>query len=399
MRLCDLAAYAAEALEEIWRNRMRSLLTIVGMIVGTASIIAVIGTGRAAQAGIAATLGGFTDAGIFVAVDPQADDPNAARMQYRDSRAIVERNPELIQRVYPFYERSYRVDADGIAYDTFVVSGSGDAAQRLPLLGGRWIDRQDIFAASHVCLISQDLADRFFHSYNVMGREVRVRGSRFRIVGVYARGANVLSATLAGSEYVVVPYTTFAQLAPGPIDLLKFYALPGADPKAAADAVVHTLQRLHGARAQYQILDNRSLIESFDRTLGVVANGLAAVGAISLLVAGIGIMNVMLVAVTERTHEIGLRKSIGASSRDITEQFLLEALFLSAIGGVIGSALGLIVTVASYAAIQRYIGPATVPYATIAVLAIAFSASIGLIFGTYPAIRAGKMEPAAALRA
>lgn len=394
-----LASYAAEALEEIWRNRMRSLLTIVGMIVGTASIIAVIGTSRAAQAGIAATLGGFTDAGIFIAVDPQGDDPNASRMQYRDARAIVERNPELIEKVYPFYERSYRVDANGVAYDTFVVSGSGDAAQRLPLISGRWIEGTDLRAASHLCLISEDLADRFFHSYDVLGRELRVRGLRFRIIGVYARGANVLSATLAGSEYVVVPYTTFAQIAPGPVDLLKFYALPGVDGKAAGDAVIHTLQRLHGTHAQYQILDNRSLIESFDRTLGVVANGLAAVGAISLLVAGIGIMNVMLVAVTERTHEIGLRKSIGASSRDITQQFLLEAFFLSAIGGAIGSTLGLLFTVASYAAIQRYIGPTNVPYASIVLLAIAFSTTIGLVFGTYPALRAGKMEPAAALRA
>jgi putative ABC transport system permease protein len=394
-----LASYAIEALEEIWRNRLRSLLTIAGMIVGTASIIAVIGTGRAAQAGIAATLGGFTDNGIFVAVDPQGDDPNASRMQYRDARAIVERNPELIRRVYPFYERSYRVDANGVALDTFVVSGAGDAAQRLPLLRGRWIDGADVAAASHVCLISQDLADRLFRAYDVIGREVRVRGSRFRIIGVYARGANVLSATLAGSEYVLLPYTTFAQLTPGPVDLLKFYALPGVDVKEATDAVLHTLERLHGTHAQYQILDNRSFIQSFDRTLGVVADGLAAVGAIALLVAGIGIMNVMLVAVTERTHEIGLRKSLGASSRDITQQFLLEALFLSAIGGTIGSILGLALTVASYAVIQRYIGPANVPYAMIAALAVAFSASIGVIFGTYPALRAGKMDPARALRA
>ncbi|MGH7659325.1 MAG: ABC transporter permease [Vulcanimicrobiaceae bacterium] len=394
-----LASYAAEALEEIWRNRMRSLLTIVGMIVGTASIIAVIGTSRAAQAGIAATLGGLTDAGIFVAVDPQGDDPNASRMQFRDARAIVERNPELIKQVYPFYDRSFRLDANGVSYDTIAVSGSGDEAQRQPLSAGRWIDDGDVLAGAHLCLISQDLADRFFHSHDVIGREIRVRGSRFRIIGVYARGANALSSTLAGSEYVVIPYTTFAQLAPGPVDLLKYYPRPGVASQDASSAVLHTLKRLHGTHAQYQVLDNRSLIESFDRTVGVIANGLAAVGAISLLVAGIGIMNVMLVAVTERTHEIGLRKSIGASSRDITQQFLLEALFLSAMGGFIGSVLGLVVTVASYAAIQRYIGPASVPYATIAVLAIAFSGSIGLIFGTYPALRAGKLDPAAALRA
>ncbi|MGH7330646.1 MAG: ABC transporter permease, partial [Polyangiaceae bacterium] len=152
----------------------------------------------AAQAGIAATLGGLTDAGIFVAVDPQGDDPNASRMQFRDARAIVERNPELIKQVYPFYDRSFRLDANGVSYDTIAVSGSGDEAQRQPLSAGRWIDDGDVLAGAHLCLISQDLADRFFHSHDVIGREIRVRGSRFRIIGVYARGANALSSTLAG---------------------------------------------------------------------------------------------------------------------------------------------------------------------------------------------------------
>lgn len=399
MNLTRLSAYAGEAFETLWRNRVRSLLTIVGMVVGTASIIAVVGTGRAAQAGIASTLGGFSDAGVYVVVDPQGDDPAASRMFPRDARAVLESNPQTIARVYPVYQRSYRIEGNGMSYDTFAVSATGDESDDLKLLSGRRIDRADVAAAARVCLITQDLADRFFHSYDILGREVRMRGSPFRIVGVYAHGANALSSTIAGSEYVEIPYTAFADLAPGPVDLLVFYAAPGVQTKEAGDAVMRTLRRLHGPHAQYQILDNRSFLQSFDRTLGVVADGLAAVGAISLLVAGIGIMNVMLVSVTERTHEIGLRKSIGASRRDITLQFLLEALFLALIGGAIGTLLGLLVTVGAYAVIEHYIGPAGVPYALIVAVAVTFSTGVGLIFGTYPALRAGRMDPAAALRA
>lgn len=369
------------------------------MIVGTAAIIAVLGTSRAAQAGIESTLGGFGDTGIFVTVDPQSDDPNAARIQARDAITITESNPQTIARAYPVYQRSYRVDAGGIHYDTFAISSTGYIVDKLTLSSGRRIDSSDVESAAHVALLTQDLADRFFRGEDATGREIRIRGSRFRIVGVYAHGASALSTTLSGSEYVELPYTTFAALAPGPADVLEIYARTGVASSDASDAAIRTLRRLHGPHAQYIVLDNRSLLESFNRTLGLVANGLAAVGGISLLVAGIGIMNVMLVAVTERTHEIGLRKSIGASRRDITLQFLLEAVFLSSIGGAIGTLLGLGVTLVAYAAIARFIGPASVPFALVIALAVGFSLLVGIVFGTYPALRAGRMDPSAALRA
>jgi len=394
-----IAAYAAEALESIWSNRLRSLLTILGMIVGTAAIIAVLGTSRAAQAGIASTLGGFGDPGVFVTVDPQSDDPNAAHIQYRDAVSVVESNVQTISRAYPVYQRSYQLEANGVRYDTFAVSSSGHVVDKLALSSGRRIDPRDVQSAAHVALITQDLADHFFRGEDATGSEIRIRGSRFRIIGVYAHGASALSTTLAGSEYAELPYTTFAELAPGPVDVLEIYPQAGVRSTDASDAAIRTLRRLHGPRAKYIALDNKSFLEGFDRTLGIVANGLAAVGGISLLVAGIGIMNVMLVAVTERTHEIGLRKSIGASRRDITLQFLLEAVFLSSIGGAIGTVLGLGSTIIAYAAITRFIGPAAIPFALIVLLAAGFSLIVGIVFGTYPALRAGRMDPSAALRA
>src|SRR5262249_55552116 len=150
--------------------------------------------------------------------------------------------------------------------------------------------------------------------------------------GVYARDASSLSTTITGSEYVEIPYTTFHEIAPGPIDFLKLYPAAGVAPASASAAAIHTLERLHGPRAGYVTQDSQAFLDGFNRALGVIANGLAAIGGVSLLVAGIGIMNVMLVSVTERTHEIGLRKSVGASRRDISLQFLIEAVMLSLIG-------------------------------------------------------------------
>jgi putative ABC transport system permease protein len=393
-----LVAYAGEALEAIWRNRIRSFLTILGMIIGTASIIAVLGTSRAAQGGIIATLRQFGDAGIFVAVDPQSDDPNSARIQFRDVREVLESNPQTISRAFPVYQRNYHLRANGIGYDTFVTSASDYITDTLPLYAGRRVDRDDVLSAAHVCLIKQDLAERFFHRFDVVGEQIRVRGSRFRIIGVYARDSSSLSTTITGSEYVEIPYTTFHEIAPGPIDYLKFYAASGASSDEAAAAAMRTLGRLHGPRSRYIVQNSQAFLDGFNRALGVIANGLAAIGGVSLIVAGIGIMNIMLVSVTERTHEIGLRKSIGASRRDISLQFLIEAIVLSLIGGGIGMLLGLAFTIAGYSALERYVGPAPIPYLLIVSIAVGFSTIVGTVFGTYPALRAGRLDPIEALR-
>jgi putative ABC transport system permease protein len=176
------------------------------------------------------------------------------------------------------------------------------------------------------------------------------------------------------------------------------YGAAGIAVGRIGDDVIAILRRLHGPTAAYAVQDNTASLQTFNTVLGVIANGLTAIGGVALVVAGIGIMNIMLVSVTERTREIGLRKSIGASNADIALQFLLEAVLLSLIGGGLGTALGFAAVVASYGALAALVGPAPIPYLVIISVAVGFSTLVGTVFGTYPALRASRLDPIAALR-
>ncbi|MDP9110356.1 MAG: ABC transporter permease, partial [Candidatus Eremiobacteraeota bacterium] len=262
---------------------------------------------------------------------------------------------------------------------------------------GRALRPEDVAGGSHVVVLSEPLADRFFPSGGAIGQEIRIGGYRFAVVGVYDKLKSALLSNAGGDDYVDVPYTAYHQLAPGPVDDLVYFAPAGRGPEATA-AVLAALQRLHGPRAKYQTQDAAAQIGGFNKVLGIIGAGLSSIGGVALLVAGIGIMNIMLVSVTERTREIGIRKAIGASFRDVMLQFLLEAVLLSLMGGIIGMLLGLLIILAAYGPVSSYVGPAPIPYAFIVSLAMIFSLLVGSVFGTYPAYRAAKLDPIEALR-
>jgi putative ABC transport system permease protein len=163
------------------------------------------------------------------------------------------------------------------------------------------------------------------------------------------------------------------------------------------DAVT-ALQHIHGAKSEYQVQNGAGFISAFSSVLNVIAVGLSAIGGVALIVAGIGIMNIMLVSVTERTREIGIRKAIGASRGSIILQFMLEAIVLSIIGGGVGMAIGIIATVGAASLLSKQLGDLIIPYMLIVSIALSFSIAIGMIFGTYPAIRAASLDPIEALR-
>ena len=390
-------AYAGEALEAIWRHRVRSTLTILGMIIGTASIIGVLGLSKAAQGGISGTIASFGEPGITIAPDPNQDDFASARIQYRDTPGIREETRGVVDEIYPNYNRTFVFRARGIKYETFLASESGIVRDTLTLRAGRRISTEDVDQSAHVALLSQGLAHRFFGDDPGIGEVLRIGGSRFRVIGVYDEIHSGLFSTVAGEDYAEIPYTTYHELVQGPVDFLYFYPLPGRSADAQA-AVTAALQHLHGTRAKYVLQDGAAFLSGFNQVLGVLAVGLSAIGGVALLVAGIGIMNIMLVSVTERTREIGIRKSIGANPRDISVQFLIEAVLLSLTGGIIGTVFGLGFVLVGYQAIKSYTGPAPIPYLLIVSIAVVFSMLVGTVFGTYPAFRAGRLDPIEALR-
>jgi putative ABC transport system permease protein len=227
---------------------------------------------------------------------------------------------------------------------------------------------------------------------------VRIGGSRCRVIGIYAEIKGGIFNSAGANDFFSLPYPMFRDLSPGPSDGLLLYAAGGVSVNEISTDVIAVLRRLHGPGAAYLTQDNAASLQTFNTVLGVIANGLTAIGGVALVVAGIGIMNIMLVSVTERTREIGLRKSIGARNADIALQFLLEAVLLSLIGGGIGTLLGFLGVVAAYSSVAALVGPAPIPYLLIISVAVGFSTLVGTVFGTYPALRASRLDPIAALR-
>ncbi|MGD0471693.1 MAG: ABC transporter permease [Candidatus Velthaea sp.] len=392
-----LGAYIAEAFEAIWRNRTRSLLTLLGMIIGTSSIIAVLGISKAASGGISGTLDSFGDPGVSVSVDPDQNDPQSAAIQYRDARIAGEALAGKLKDIEPAYQRQFSLRVGNRKYTTFGVSDGDYHPDSIVMLAGRRISTADLTTGARVCNLTRALAQRMFDG-PALGQVLRVGGSSCTVVGIWAEIKGGLFNSAGANDFFTLPYTMFHDIAPGPTDGLSLYAANGIGVAEIGDDVTAVLRRLHGPGAKYVVQDNTANLQTFNTVLGVIANGLTAIGGVALVVAGIGIMNIMLVSVTERTREIGLRKSIGARNADIALQFLLEAILLSLIGGGIGTAIGFFAVVAAYGSIAALVGPAPIPYLLIVSVAVGFSTLVGTVFGTYPALRASRLDPISALR-
>ncbi len=372
---------------------------MLGMIIGTSSVIAVLGIGHAASGGISGTLDAFGDPGIFATVDPEQDDPKSAEIAYRDAAIVAAQAANVVSHAIPNYQRNYHIVGNGVDFIGPVASQTDYIVDSLQLREGRRIDARDVAGAAHVCLLGAAMEDRFAGpSGRALGAILRIDGVRFRVIGVYSDITSSIFNSQGGSDYLEIPYSTFHELVPGPLDSLTLYPQPGATVEDVRAGVTAALRHLHGPRATYTFQDATAFERAFERTIGVVGTGLTAIGGVALLVAGIGVMNMMLVSVSERTREIGIRKAIGGSSRDIVLQFLMEAIILSLVGGGVGMVLGIAAVLLAYGVISSLLGPAPLPWLLIVGTAVGFSMFVGVAFGTYPAIRAGKLDPIEAMR-
>ena len=394
------------ALTTLKSNRLRSLLTMVGIVIGNASVITLIGVGRGAQ-GLAEDQLSSLGANVLFVV-PGNNDTRRRGVAFprtlvlEDAEAIRDQVPS-VKRVAPQITSSQVVQAGA---RTSTSSISGITPDFLPVRSfdvakGRFINNQDEQSARAVTVLGPDLRSKLFPTGEAIGQQVRIGSQAFEVVGVMAPKGAVFGSNQDENAYI--PLSTMVNRLTGRDPTygvsLSFISVEARDERCTGAAKFQITNLL---RQRHRILrDDDFAVRSQKDALtivGTITGGLTlmlgAIGGISLLVGGIGIMNIMLVSVSERTEEIGLRKALGARSGDVLKQFLVESLVLASLGGAIGTAAGL-GTVALVATLSPL--PATIG-ATTVLITVGLSGSIGLFFGVVPAQRAAKLDPIVALR-
>ena len=398
-----------EAFESLSTNKLRASLTILGIVIGVAAVIAMVSVGRGAQATITDSINGIGTNLIFVFRGGSQDVRNPKPITLSDAEAIADpfQAPSVVA-VAPVIQDNGKVTFGRESTNTNITGVTPQYAQvrKYTLTEGDFIDQEQLLGQASVVLLGSEVADNLFGRQNgVVGETVRIEGQPFRVIGVLqSRGGSNFSNA---DNQVLVPFSTAqARLihhsTTEQVDLLLVEAAsPQAVPEAS-DEVAQILRSRHRTAIgadDFTILTQQDFLSTASTITNVLTIFLGGVAAISLLVGGIGIMNIMLVSVTERTREIGLRKAVGAHKSDIMIQFLAESAVLSLIGGVIGIILGYSIAFA-VGQIARANNANITPSMGIDIILIAtlFSTAVGLFFGIYPANRAANLEPVEALR-
>ena len=400
------------AMESVWTNRFRSALTILGIVIGITSVVTVASILTGLRGGIVAFFEEFGPDNIFIARvggDPSGQnarpkelkrrpmDPAYAEQIKRYSRAVVDVGIQL----FPTGLRSATVKVPGFETENFQYSGASATQLTIApreLKAGRIFSPEDESRAAPVAILGSVIADTLFPSENPIGRTFLLAGAEYTIIGVFGLAKGSFFGENGLDLQILVPQSTCKMRFPASNNwFLTVRAKPGMRDQAIEESrsILRKLRHTPPGDDDFAISTADSIIQQFDQITGVILIAGIALSSLGLLVGGIGVMNIMLVSVTERTREIGVRKALGARRFDIVGQFLTEAVTLSGLGGVIGIIVSFIVTLLVGIAIPA-IRSGVPPLA--ASIGFGTSVLIGVFFGVWPAMKAARLDPVDALR-
>ena len=396
-----------EARRALSANRLRTMLTLLGMIIGVAAVVVVVALGQALQKKVVTDLQSF--GADLMWLSPGARSASGVRVRAQNMKLDdIEAVREIIGvgNVAPVITAAAQATYGSSNWQA-IAQGVTPAFLQLnnrPVVAGRGISENDVRAAARVVVIGQTVVDGLFgkEGEDPLGKMIRMKGVPFEVVGILEAKGKAFGGN-DQDDLVLVPLTTVPRtlgstLPAGSVSYAMIQVAPGAVSGDIAFEIANLMRERHrilpGDPDDFTIGDMTSVISTMSQITGAITLVLGAIGAISLLVGGIGIMNIMLVTVTERTREIGIRMAIGAKRRDILFQFLFEAAAICLVGGGIGLVLG---SGGAFAAARAMNLPTSID-PQVMLLAFGVSAGIGLFFGFYPARKASKLRPVEALR-
>ncbi len=403
MRFVEILRIAFDAL---LRNKMRSLLTMLGIIIGVGAVIAMVAIGQGAQAQVDAqisTLGSnvlLVFSGTTSRGGVMAGGGTGTTLTQEDAQAVKEQCP-AVAHVSPLLRTGAQVVYGNLNWGTILQGGSEDffSIRDWRVDRGDFFTDQDVRGATKVCLLGQTVVQQLFESSNPTGQTIRIRNIPFKVVGTLkSKGQNMMGQDQ--DDIIIIPYTTLQKRLLGNTRSWGFVvsAVSKSQIAEAQQQITELLRVRHRLGLMddndFTIRNQTEIAEASSATARIMTTLMASIASVSLLVGGIGIMNIMLVSVTERTREIGVRMSIGARRRDILTQFLMEAIVLSMFGGVLGIGFG----ITGSGLISTLAGWPTFISAGSILLAAFFSMAVGVFFGFYPARKAAALNPIDALR-
>lgn len=372
-------------------SKLRSFLTMLGMIIGVTSVITLVGLMQGVTSYLVST---FSDLGTNV-LSVSITNTDTRFVDVDDIYEFTNENSTIFEGVSPTVSAKYTVK-NGITSSSRTVTGVGEdylSLNSLTLSRGRFIRYSDIKERYNGCVIGTYIVEEFFEGKASVGNTIKINGTVYKIIGILEEQED--SEANSADDCIYIPYSNALRLSGSTTVSSYTFHTTDSDYIESAEEILDTyLYEIMKNEDLYTITSMTALLESINSITGIMSSVLGGIAGISLLVAGIGIMNIMLVSVVERTKEIGIRKSLGAKKRDIMWQFVIEAGTISTMGGIIGIILGIVAT----STLGNVFGVDASPTMGTIMLAFGVSAGIGIGFGYMPANKAAKLNPIDALR-